>query len=59
MSFLRSLEDVAKGAAIGVATVTALPIFGAIGTITSTGIVVGSVVGAAAAVIDTINNGNQ
>lgn len=52
MSFLKTLEDIVKGAAVGVAAVTALPIFGAIGAITATGVVVGSTVGAAAALAD-------
>ena len=52
MSFIEALEDMVKGAAVGVAAVTALPIFGAIGAITATGVVVGSTVGAAAALAD-------
>lgn len=55
MSFIETLEDMVKGAAVGVAAVTALPIFGAIGAITATGVVVGSTVGAAAALADKLN----
>lgn len=54
MSFLDALKKIPVGAAIGVATVTALPIFGAVGTITAAGLVVGSSLGAAAALADEI-----
>lgn len=54
MTFLGILGKVAEGAAIGVATVTALPVFGAVGTITAAGVVVGTTIGAAAAVVDEI-----
>lgn len=54
MSLIGILEKVATGAAVGVATITALPVFGAIGTITATGVAVGTALGAAAAVIDEI-----
>lgn len=54
MSFVSGLIKVAKGAAVGVATVTALPIFGAVGTITATGILVGAAVGAIAGVADEV-----
>ncbi|MBS0512912.1 MAG: hypothetical protein JSR42_17225 [Proteobacteria bacterium] len=52
MSFLDTLQDVVKGAALGVAALTALPVFGAVGTITTVGVAVGSVVGAGAALAD-------
>ncbi|MFX1739999.1 hypothetical protein PXJ20_32070 [Paraburkholderia sp. A1RI_3L] len=52
MSFLDTLENMAKGAAAGVAVLVALPVFGAVGTVTAAGIAVGSSVGAAAALID-------
>lgn len=58
MSFLDSLEKIAKGAAIGVATLTALPLFGAAGTITAAGVAVGSAVGAAAALADEVKDGS-
>lgn len=54
MSFVSGLIKVAKGAAVGVAAVTALPIFGAVGTITAAGIVVGAAVGAVAGVADEV-----
>ncbi|WP_233799700.1 hypothetical protein [Paraburkholderia sp. HP33-1] len=52
MSFLGTLENLAKGAATGVLVVTALPVFGAAGAITAVGVAVGSAVGAAAALLD-------
>lgn len=52
MGFVRSLVKVAAGAGAGVAVVTALPVFGAVGTITAAGLVVGSLLGAAAGVAD-------
>lgn len=52
MSFISGLMKVAAGAAAGVAAVTALPIFGAVGVITAAGVVVGSVVGGAAGAAD-------
>jgi hypothetical protein len=54
MGFISGLLKITKGAAIGVATVTALPIFGAVGTITAVGIAVGVMVGAAAVVADKV-----
>ncbi len=54
MSFVRGLVKVAAGAGAGVAVVTALPIFGAVGAITATGLVVGSLLGAAAGVADEV-----
>lgn len=56
MGFVSGLLKVAAGAAAGVAAVTALPIFGVAGTITATGIVVGSTLGAAAGITDEIKN---
>lgn len=54
MGFVSGLLKVAAGAAAGVAAVTALPIFGAVGAITATGIVVGSTLGVAAGIADEI-----
>lgn len=54
MSSVRGLVKVAAGAGAGVAVVTALPIFGAVGAITATGLVVGSLLGAAAGVADEV-----
>ena len=58
MSFLNTLESIAKGATTGVIVVTALPVFGAAGVITATGVAVGSTVGALAAYIDKMNEEN-
>ena len=55
MSMVRGLIKVAEGAVIGVAALTALPIFGAVGTITATGVAVGLIVGAFAGIIDELN----
>ncbi|CAB3785938.1 hypothetical protein LMG28614_02244 [Paraburkholderia ultramafica] len=55
MSFLNSLENIAKGAAAGVLVVTALPIFGPVGTITALGVAVASSLGATAALADEMN----
>ncbi len=52
MGFISGLGKVVVGAAAGVAAVTALPVFGAVGAITATGVAVGTVVGAAAGVVD-------
>ena len=54
MSFVRGLVKAAAGAGAGVAVVTALPVFGAVGAITAAGLVVGSVLGAAAGVADEV-----
>jgi hypothetical protein len=54
MSFVRGLIRVATGAGAGIAVVTALPVFGAIGAITATGLVIGSILGAAAGAADAI-----
>ena len=54
MSFVRGLLRVATGAGAGIAVVTALPVFGAIGAITATGLVVGSILGAAAGAADAV-----
>lgn len=54
MSLVSGLFKVAKGAAVGVAAVTALPIFGAVGSITALGIVIGATVGAVAGIADEV-----
>lgn len=54
MGFVRGLMKVAAGAGAGVAVVTALPVFGAVGAITAAGLVVGSLLGAAAGVADEV-----
>lgn len=58
MGFLDMLENMAKGAATGVAVVVALPVFGPVGAITATGIALASSVGAAAALIDDVKKFN-
>lgn len=57
MTFLGSLKNIVLGAPLGVIAVTALPIFGAVGAITATGIGVGSLVGAVCGVLDEANKG--
>jgi hypothetical protein len=56
MGFVSGLMKVVTGSVAGVAAVTALPVFGAVGTITAAGMAVGSVLGAAAGVADEINS---
>ena len=55
MTFLGSLKNIVIGAPLGIIAVTALPIFGAVGAISATGIAVGSVVGAVCGVLDDVN----
>lgn len=57
MTFLGSLKNIVLGAPLGVVAVTVLPIFGAVGAITATGIAVGSLVGAVCGVLDEVNKG--
>lgn len=54
MGFVDGLTKVAKGSAIGIAAVTALPIFGVAGTITAAGITVGAIVGPVAVIADEV-----
>jgi hypothetical protein len=56
MSFLGALQKIVIGAPLGVLAVVALPVFGAVGTITAAGIAVGSVLGATGGVIDELND---
>ena len=56
MGFVSGLLKIAAGAGAGIVAVTALPVFGAVGAITATGIVVGSVVGAVAGAADEIKD---
>lgn len=56
MSYLDTLRKAAVGAGVGVTLVAALPVFGAIGTVTAAGTVVGSVVGAAAGAADSLRD---
>jgi hypothetical protein len=52
MSLVSIMFKAAKGAAAGVALLTVLPVFGAVGTITAAGLAVGSILGAIAGVFD-------
>lgn len=52
MTFLGVLQKVVIGAPLGILAVTALPVYGAVGAITATGVVVGALVGAACGVAD-------
>jgi len=56
MSYTDGLLKVAAGAGAGVLAITALPIFGAVGAITGTGLAVGSLLGAAAGVADELTS---
>jgi len=56
MGFISGLGKVVAGAGAGIAAVLALPVFGAVGVITATGVVVGSVVGAVAGVADEVKD---
>lgn len=56
MEFINTLKNIATGAVAGVAVVTALPVFGAVGAITATGAAIGSAIGAAAALADSLDN---
>lgn len=59
MRFVVLLKNVALGATAGVAVLTALPVFGAVGTITTAGAVVGSLLGGMAGVLDTMRTQRQ
>lgn len=52
MKLVPLIRNVSLGASAGVALLTALPVFGAVGTITAAGAVIGSVVGGMAGVLD-------
>jgi len=54
MGFVRGVAKAAAGAGAGVALLTALPVFGAVGAITAAGLVVGAGLGAAAGVADEV-----
>lgn len=59
MSCIGLLKKVATGSAAAVAVVTALPVMGAVGTITTTGLVVSSIAGAALGAVDAINEDDE
>jgi len=52
--YVQMLKDVATGAAAGVVAITALPLFGAAGTITAAGATVGAIVGGCCALADNL-----
>ena len=54
MGMISGLMKAAAGAGAGVALLTALPIFGAVGVITVTGMALGSVLGAAAGITEEV-----
>ncbi len=54
MKLVPLLKNVALGASAGVAVLTALPVFGAVGTLTTAGVLVGSLLGGVAGVVDTV-----
>lgn len=54
MKFVPLLKNVALGASAGVALLTALPVFGAVGTLTTAGTLVGSLLGGMAGALDTV-----
>ena len=56
MGIVTALGRMAVGAAAGVALVTALPLFGAVGTVTALGLTVGSLIGAAGGVVDEVRS---
>ena len=59
MSFVDGLVTIAKGATAGVAVGVSLPVFGAVGSITTTGMIVTSLVGGALGVTDVVNKVNS
>ena len=56
MKLIKLMKNIAIGATAAVAAVTVLPIAVAVGTITATGIVVASIAGGVAGVIDHVND---
>ncbi len=54
MKIVTLLKNVALGASAGVALLTALPLFGAVGTLSTAGAVVGSLVGGVAGALDSV-----
>ena len=56
MSLLNTLGNIVKGAAAGVAAITALPVFGPVGTITTVGLAAGSTIGMVISLVDEYRN---
>ena len=54
MKLVDLLKNVALGATAGVALLTVLPIFGAVGTLPAAGQIVGSLAGGTAGLLDTL-----
>ena len=54
MKLVNLFKNMALGATAGVALLTVLPIFGAVGTLTVEGQIVGSLAGGAAGLLDTL-----
>ena len=59
MSYLKMMQNAAKGAAAGVVLLTALPVFGVVGTLTATGLLVGAVGGAVLGGLEEATNGKR
>ncbi|MGR5238633.1 hypothetical protein [Vibrio alfacsensis] len=59
MKFVKALTTIAKGAAAGVALGVALPVFGAVGTITATGTAIASIGGAALGLADAVKEDDE
>ena len=56
MSFTSLLKDIAVAIPAGIAVVTLAPVFGAAGAITAAGVAVGSALGTAAAIADSLKD---
>jgi len=56
MTAVEFLGKATKAAGAGVTLIAAVPLFGAIGTVTATGAAVGSALGIAATVIDAVQD---
>ena len=54
MSFVSGLINIVKGATAGVAVGVALPVFGAVGAISATGLAITSVAGAVLGAADSV-----
>lgn len=59
MSYLKMMQNAAKGAVAGVVLLTALPVFGVVGTLTATGLLVGAVGGAVLGGLEGATNGKR
>lgn len=59
MSYLKMMQNAAKGAAAGVVLLTALPVFGVVGTLTKTGVLIGALCGAVLGGLEEETNGKR